>query len=185
VNDLIRVRSVDGDPKLVSALANVLVDCVEGGASVGFMQPLDHERAQAYWSGIVESEARGDRLVFVAEEPSGLVVGTVQVLLSMPENQPHRGEIMKMLVKRSARRKGVANALMQRAENEALAAGKTLLVLDTASAVAERLYERRGWTKVGSIPEYALWPDGGFVPTTLYFKKLALTSPAQDQLDGI
>ena len=169
----VQIRSVAGDQGLVPALADVLVDCVKGGASVGFMHPLDKERAEAYWAGIVESESRGERLVFAAEDSGGLVVGTAQVLLAMPENQPHRGEIMKMLVKRSARRQGVADALMERAESDALAAGKTLLVLDTASADAERLYERRGWTRVGLIPEYALWPEGGFVSTTLYFKKLA------------
>ena len=169
----VQIRSVAGDHRLVPALADVLVDCVEGGASVGFMHPLDKERAEAYWAGIVESESRGERLVFAAEDSGGLVVGTAQVLLAMPENQPHRGEIMKMLVKRSARRQGVADALMERAESDASAAGKTLLVLDTASADAERLYERRGWTRVGLIPEYALWPEGGFVATTLYFKRLA------------
>jgi ribosomal protein S18 acetylase RimI-like enzyme len=172
MSDQIRVQAVEGDTKYISALANVLVDCVEGGASVGFMQPLNLQRAEDYWARMIESEARGERAIFAAQDGAGFVVGTVQVLLHMPENQPHRGEIMKMLVKRSARRQGIANALMDRAETEALTAGKTLLVLDTASSDAERLYERRGWTKVGAIPEYAFLPDGGKVATTIYFKNL-------------
>jgi len=96
----------------------------------------------------------------------------VQVILLAPENQPHRGEIAKMLVHRRARRGGVAEALMRAAEAAALEAGKTLLVLDTASADAERLYARMGWQRVGVIPDYALWPDGGFVDTTIFYKNL-------------
>jgi ribosomal protein S18 acetylase RimI-like enzyme len=173
VVDGIRVRVTDGEAGLADALANVLVDCVDGGASVGFMSPLTRGRATAFWSDVLLSAARGERIVFVAEEPeTGAVVGTVQVLLAAPENQPHRGEIAKMLVHRRARRRGVGEALMRAAETAAADAGKTLLVLDTASADADRLYVRLGWQRVGVIPDYALWPDGGFVDTTVYYKDL-------------
>ena len=158
----------------VRGLADVLVDCVEGGASVSFMLPLERERAEAFWVDMLESASRGERIVLVAQaDESGAVVGTVQVILTAPENQPHRGEIAKMLVPRHARRRGLGAALMQAAEAAALEAGKTLLVLDTASADAERLYHRLGWTRVGMIPGYALWPDGGLVDTTVFYKQLA------------
>jgi ribosomal protein S18 acetylase RimI-like enzyme len=159
-------------PGDIPALAEVLVDCVEGGASVGFMLPFDHERAKAFWAGALDSAASSERLVLVAEE-AGVVVGTVQVVLTAPENQPHRGEISKMLVHREARRRGIAEALMRAAEDAARAADKTLLVLDTASDSAERLYERLGWQRVGVIPDYALWPNGGFVDTIIFYKNLA------------
>jgi GNAT superfamily N-acetyltransferase len=165
-----RAGAVAGD---AGALAGVLIDCVEGGASVGFMLPLTRERAEAFWTRTLDSTARGERIVLVAEErDTGAVVGTVQVILAAPENQPHRGEIAKMLVLRRARRRGLGEALMRAAEAAALEAGKTLLVLDTASAEAERLYGRLGWQRVGLIPRYALWPDGGFVHTTVFYKVL-------------
>jgi GNAT superfamily N-acetyltransferase len=151
----------------------VLIDCVEGGASVGLMLPIDRAKVEALWVSALESASRNERIVLLAEEyETGAVVGTVQVILIAPENQPHRGEIAKMLVHRRARRRGVAEALMRAAEATALEAGKTLLVLDTASADAERLYARMGWQRVGVIPDYALWPDGGFVDTTIFYKNL-------------
>ena len=151
----------------------MLIDCVEGGASVGFMLPIEPERAEAFWVGALDSASRGERIVLVAEEnETGAVVGTVQVVLGAPENQPHRGEVSKMLVHRRSRRQGLAEALMVAAEAAALEAGKTLLVLDTASAEAERLYDRLGWQRVGVIPDYALWPVGGFVDTTIFYKVL-------------
>jgi ribosomal protein S18 acetylase RimI-like enzyme len=157
----------------VEGLADVLVDCVEGGASVSFMLPLERTRADAHWQATLESAARGERIVLVAEEAAtGVVVGTVQVILTAPENQPHRGEIAKMLVHRQARRRGVAEALMRGAETAAVEAGKSLLVLDTSSADAERLYDRLGWQRVGVIPGYAMWPAGGLVDTTVFYKNL-------------
>jgi ribosomal protein S18 acetylase RimI-like enzyme len=179
VSDRILIRPASADERLAGALADVLVDCVEGGASVGFMLPFEHERAKAFWVGALYSASRGERIVLVAEvEGTCEVVGTVQVGLTAPENQPHRGEISKMLVHRSARRRGVAEALMRAAEAAAIEAGKTLLVLDTASDTAERLYERLGWQRVGIIPNYALWPDGGLVDTVIFYKELLpLDSP--------
>src|SRR5262245_4758862 len=157
----------------VPALAEVLMACVEGGASVSFMLPLGRERAQAFWRGVTDGAARGDRILLVAEDTAGAIVGTVQVLLSMPENQPHRGEIAKLLVHPRVRRQGIAAALMDAAEEAARAAGKSLLVLDTVTGGdAERLYPRLGWQRCGVVPDFALWPKGGFCATTFFYKAL-------------
>jgi ribosomal protein S18 acetylase RimI-like enzyme len=173
VSDQIALRHATPDERTARELADVLVDCVEGGASVGFMLPFDHDRARTFWAAALDGTTRGERIILVAEDQStGALVGTVQVVLTAPENQPHRGEISKMLVHRSARRRGVAEALMRAAETAALDAGKTLLVLDTASDSAERLYGRLGWHRVGVIPGYALWPAGGRVDTVLFYKEL-------------
>lgn len=174
MSEPIRIRRADlGDEGLASALADVLIDCVEGGASIGFMLPFSRERAEAFWTSMLESASRGERILFVAEEPeTGAIVGTVQVIFAVMENQPHRAEIAKMLVHRSARKRGIGEALMRSAEAAALDAGKTLLVLDTASADAERLYDRLDWQRVGVIPDFALWPDGRFVDTIFFYKDL-------------
>jgi len=157
----------------VPALAEVLIACVEGGASVSFMHPLTRERAEGFWRGVTEGAARGDRVLLVAEDGADTIVGTVQVLFSMPENQPHRGEIAKLLVHPRVRRQGIAAALMDAADEAARAAGKTLLVLDTVTGGdAERLYPRLGWQRCGVIPDYALWPRGGFCSTTVFYKHL-------------
>lgn len=174
----VRVRVRRATPGDCAGLVDVLVDCVEGGASVGFMLPFGRDEAEPFWTDVLADAAgeRGDRIVLVAEdETTGAILGTVQVLLAMPPNQPHRGEITKMLVHRAARRRGVGESLMQAAEDAAARAGKTLLTLDTASDAAERLYARRGWQRVGVVPGYALWPDGGPVQTVFFYKEL--TSP--------
>jgi len=167
----IRVLSSIGDAQ-ARQLADVLVDCVEGGASVSFMQPLTRERAGAFWRRVGEGVARGDRLLLVAEDAQG-IVGTVQLLLEMPENQPHRGEVAKMLVHRRARRQGLGALLMRAAEQLGREHGKTLLVLDTSSAEAERLYARLGWTRAGVIPGFALLPDGAPCDTTYFYRALS------------
>ena len=153
-------------------LSDVLIDCVEGGASVSFMLPMTRAKAQAYWQGLAGGVARGERLLLAAEDETGAIIGTVQVILQQPENQPHRGDLVKMLVHRRARRQGVGAALLAAAERAARAAGKTLLVLDTASAEAERLYASQGWQRCGVIPNYALLPDGTPSATTLFYKQL-------------
>ena len=155
----------------LAALAELLVDCVEGGASVSFMAPLSVERAVEFWRGVAASVARGERELLVAEDASG-ICGTVQVVLDLPENQPHRADVSKMLVHRRARRRGVGAALMRAAEEAAREHGRTVLVLDTASDDARRLYERLGWVRVGDIPAYALLPDGRPCATTYYFRAL-------------
>ncbi len=155
----------------IQGLARILIDCVDGGASVGFMHPLSPENALAYWRGIAADVARGARALLVAADQSG-ILGTVQIVLDQPENQPHRGDISKMLVHRRARRRGIGAALMHAAEAVARDCGKSLLVLDTASGDAERLYARLGWILVGLIPDYALWPAGGFCDTSVFYRKL-------------
>lgn len=166
------VRRVERvDERLVAGLSEVLSDCVEGGASVSFMAPLTRERAGAFWREVGNSVAAGERVLLVAEDEAG-VCGTVQLLLAMPENQPHRGDVLKMLVHRRARKQGLGAALMQACEQAAREAGKTLLVLDTASPEAERLYERMGWQSAGVVPDYALLPQGGYCQTRFYYRKL-------------
>lgn len=155
----------------LDGLARVLVDCVEGGASVSFMLPLSQDRALAFWRRVADDVAHGARLLLVAEDEAG-IVGTVQLVLEQPENQPHRADISKMLVHRRARRRGIGAALMRAAEAAAREAGKSLLVLDTASGDAERLYVRLGWTLAGVIPDYALWPEGGLCDTSVYYRRL-------------
>jgi GNAT superfamily N-acetyltransferase len=173
VPDAIRIRSLPaiGDAE-IEALSDVLIDCVEGGAGVSFLLPMSRAKAQAYWRRMAASLARGERMVLTAEDAAGTIVGTVQVVLGQPENQPHRGDVAKMLVHRRARRRGIGAALLAAAERSALGAGKTLLVLDTASGDAERLYARQGWQACGQIPDYALWPDGTPCATTIFFKFL-------------
>lgn len=160
------------DEREIQGLSDVLRDCVEGGASVSFMLPMSHAKAEAYWQSMAASVARGERIVLAAEDAAGTIVGTVTVILDQPENQPHRGDLAKMLVHRRARQHGVGAALLAAAERSALGAGKTLLVLDTASDAAERLYARQGWQRCGHIPQYALLPDGELCGTTFFFKFL-------------
>lgn len=173
MSDAVQVRCLTTvGEREIQGLSDVLIDCVEGGASVSFMLPMTRAKAEAFWRSAAASVARGERLVFAAEDTDGTIVGTVQIILAQPENQPHRGDLAKMLVHRRARRRGIGAALLAAAERGARGAGKTLLVLDTASDDAERLYGRGGWQRCGVIPDYALWPDGGPCPTTIYFKLL-------------
>ena len=171
---VVRALSADEAVARRAELAAVLVDCVEGGASVSFMAPIAPETADRFWAEVAQGVAAGNRVLLVAEHgTTGEVVGTVQVAFAWPENQPHRADVAKMLVRRSARRHGLGARLMTAAEEAARAAGKTLLVLDTVSGSdAERLYVRLGWTRVGVVPDYALWPDGRLCDTTFFYKAL-------------
>jgi GNAT superfamily N-acetyltransferase len=165
-----RLTSVD--ERTLAGLIEVLIDCVDGGASVSFMQPLTRERAGAFWRRVGDDVAAGRRALLVAEDAGG-VVGTVQLVLDLPENQPHRADLAKMLVHRRARRQGLGAALMRAAETMAADCQRSLLVLDTVTGSdAERLYERLGWTRVGVIPDYALFPNGGFCGTTLFYRRI-------------
>jgi len=167
-----RVRRLQQlSPQQIDALAGVLVDCVEGGASVSFMHPLPLQRARDFWQQVADTLPRGARALLVAEDDQG-IVGTVQLLLEQPENQPHRADLAKMLVHRRARQQGVGAALLAAAEQLARDCGKTLLVLDTASAEAERLYQRGGWQRCGTVPGYALLPHGGLCATTFFYREL-------------
>ena len=166
------VRRLDAvsEPQ-IQALADVLVDCVEGGASVSFMQPMTRDKSLAFWRKVADGVARRERVLLVAEDDQG-IVGTVQVILDQPENQPHRADVAKMLVHRRARRRGLGEALMRAAEREAAREGKTLLVLDTSDDTAARLYARVGWQRAGTIPRYALLPGGGECATTYFYRSL-------------
>jgi GNAT superfamily N-acetyltransferase len=157
----------------IDGLADVLVDCVAGGASVGFMHPLTRERAVAFWRRVARGVASGERVLLVAEDARGLC-GTVQLIIEVPENQPHRADLAKMLVHRRARRSGLGAALMRAAEDTARQYGKSLLVLDAVTGGdAARLYERLGWVRVGDIPRYALMPRGEPCSTTVYYRDLS------------
>lgn len=156
-------------------LAELLIDCVDGGASVSFMAPLSAEKAVSFWRDVALGAQRGERAVIVAEDSVG-IVGTVQLVLKQPENQPHRADVAKMLVHRRARRQGLGAALMSEAEDLGRFCGKSLLVLDTVTdGDADRLYVRLGWQRCGVIPGYALWPRGGLCATTYYYRVLDQT----------
>lgn len=153
-------------------LVSVLLDCVEGGASVSFMWPLSRDAASKFWSSVAREVERGERALLVAVDALG-ICGTAQLILSLPPNQPHRAEVAKVLVHRRARRRGVGAALMQEIEVVARDAGRDLLVLDTVTGGdAQRLYERLGWVRVGDIPRYALMPTGEPCGTTFYYRDL-------------
>jgi GNAT superfamily N-acetyltransferase len=168
------IRRLDrvGDAQ-VAQLAALLIDCVDGGASVSFMHPLGEPEARAFWQRVAEGVHRGERALLVAEDDAGTIVGTVQLVLDLPANQPHRADVAKMLVHRRARRQGLGERLMRAAEATAHDCRRTLLVLDTVTGGdAERLYTRLGWQRVGSIPDYALYPRGGLCATTLFYRAL-------------
>ncbi len=154
-------------------LAAVLVDCVEGGASVGYMAPFTHDDARRVYETYVDEVGQGRRIMLAAFA-EGALVGTAQLVFAPHPNQPHRADVARVLVHRSARRRGIAQMLMEHVEREALAEGKTLLVLDAVTGGdAARLYERLGWNTVGVIPDYALYPDGRPCDTTYFWKSLA------------
>ena len=167
------VRRVDTlSSREFGGLCAVLIDCVEGGASVNFMHPMTLTKAADFWREVAAGVNRGERALVVAEDEHGAIIGTAQVVWATPENQPHRADVAKMLVHRRARRLGVGTAVLKAAEDAAREAGRTLLVLDTASNDAERLYERSGWQRVGTIPDFALMPDGARCDTVVYYKRL-------------
>ncbi len=162
----------------IEGLTDVLIDCVEGGASVSFMHPLTRERAVAFWCGVAQGVVAGTRVLLVAEDALG-ICGCVQLVFDLPENQPHRADLSKMLVHRRSRRQGLAAALMRAAEDTARACGKTLLVLDAVTGGdAARLYARLGWVRVGDIPDFALFPEGGLCSTTVFYRHLGNDTPA-------
>jgi GNAT superfamily N-acetyltransferase len=158
---------------LVAGLSDVLLDCVRGGASVSFMATLTRQGADAFWRRVVADAAQGRRALLVAEDAQGRLVGTVQLVMDLPDNQPHRADVAKMLVHRDARRGGLAARLMAAIDDVARAERRTVLVLDTVTGGdAERLYARGGWQRVGEVPGYALLPDGTPCGTTFFFKRL-------------
>ena len=169
--DVRQLGSISG--RDLDGLCELLIDCVHGGASVSFMLPMTRAKAEAFWTEVGASLARGERALVIAEDAVG-IVGTAQAVWADAENQPHRADVAKMLVHRRARRAGVGAAVLATAERATFEAGKTLLVLDTANPDAERLYQRGGWLRVGAVPKYALMPDGPFCSTVFYYKDLAV-----------
>ncbi|WP_142502003.1 GNAT family N-acetyltransferase [Klebsiella sp. 2680] len=169
----LRTLSRDDILEFLPQLTDVLVSCVNGGASVSFMLPFAPETATAFWLKIAQSVANGERIVIAAVDARQQLVGTVQLVIDQAENQPHRADVAKLLVHQNARRQGLANALMIRLEEIAREYGKSVLVLDTATGSgAESFYVQCGWEKAGEIPRYALMPDGELSATSLFYKFL-------------
>lgn len=160
-------------PETRDALADLLVETVAHGGSVSFMHPLSMTDARRFWEASLQAAETGGRIVYGAHH-DGDLLGTVSLVLDMPPNQPHRAEIAKMMTRVVARGQGVATALLAVAEAEAVARGRSMLMLDTASdRGASGLYERCGFTFAGELPDYALKPHGGLTGTRLYWKKIA------------
>lgn len=169
---MIEIRPLASSPDVVGKLADLIVEAVASGGSVSFMHPLSPEAATAFWRDALAAADRGERIVLGAWDSEALV-GTVTLLLDMPPNQPHRGEIAKMMTRLSHRGRGVATSLMREAEAAAVDRGKTLLVLDTAAEEgAAPLYEALGYSLTGLIPDYALKPHGGLTGTLIYWKRI-------------
>jgi ribosomal protein S18 acetylase RimI-like enzyme len=157
----------------LAQLAETLIEAVASGGSISFMHPVSSEKALAFWQKISQGVIDGERILLVARDEIGVIVGTVQSVLSQPENQPHRADIAKMMVHPRARRQGIAEALMREIEQLTFAAGKTVLVLDTETdQAASFLYAKLGWQIAGHIPDYALKPHGGLCSTTYFYKRL-------------
>ncbi|WP_312983695.1 GNAT family N-acetyltransferase [Atlantibacter sp.] len=155
------------------ALSQLLIDCVNDGASVSFMLPMTGDKAQTFWTRVADSAARAERLVLIALDAQQQITGTVQLILDQPENQPHRADVAKLLVSPAARRQGIAQKLMAELEKQAADQHKSVLVLDTATGSgAEIFYQQTGWQRVGDIPDYALMPDGASCSTTYYYKQM-------------
>jgi GNAT superfamily N-acetyltransferase len=162
----------------VWALGTLLHDCVHTGAAVSFVLPFAHDEAAAFWRDkVFPTVAAGTCRVLIARNNEGRIAGTVQLDLAMPPNQPHRGEIKKLLVHPLERRSGIARALMMRIEDEARAAQRTLLTLDTASPAAEQLYASLGYVRVGVIPRFSVHPaTRALEGTTVMYKELNASS---------
>jgi ribosomal protein S18 acetylase RimI-like enzyme len=156
--------------------ARILEDAVASGASVSFMAPFPLDAARAYWRSLLPRIAARGVVLLAATEGGRPALGTVQLHVATPPNQPHRADIAKLLVHRSARRRGLGRLLMLAAEEVAARHGRTLLTLDTASPDAERLYDALGYERAGVIPGYALLPDGAPCHTTIFYKRLGATA---------
>jgi ribosomal protein S18 acetylase RimI-like enzyme len=171
---VLTVRPIDAQEcdALTPRLSEILIDAIDGGASVSFLGPLSREDADSFWSIVASGVANGERLLLGAFDDAELV-GTAQLVIDTPPNQPHRADIAKLLVHRSARRRGVGRQLMDALETQARAHGRTLLTLDAQTGSdAERLYASCGYVRVGTIPDYALLPKGGPAATTIFYKRL-------------
>lgn len=173
MNGEVHIRRLESiGEREIEQLACVLHDCVSGGASIGFVEPFTREQAAEFWRKVRDAVSAGRRVIVVAEDAEG-ICGTAQLVLQMPDNQPHRADVVKVLVHRRARKRGVGAALMRRLESLALEHGRDMLVLDAVTGGdASRMYERAGWVRAGDIPRYAMYPDGSYCSTTYYYKDL-------------
>lgn len=157
---------------LAPQLVALLQDAVASGASLGFWNPLDDDRARAYWGDVVAGVRAGSLRLLVALR-EGSVVGSVQLAPASKQNAARRAEIQKLMVYRAARRQGIARALMGAVERLAADEGRTLLFLDTnTGSDAERLYLALDYIQVGVIPRYTVERDGTEYATTLFYKSL-------------
>lgn len=175
MNSPLRIQPLSREAILshADALSAILENCVHGGASVSFMLPFSSEKARAFWLGVADSVGRDERVVLACIDEQDGIIGTVQLITDLPENQPHRADVAKLLVHEKARRKGAARALMEGLEAIAREKGISVLVLDTATGSgAETFYQRAGWQKAGEIPRYALMPDGAMTATSVFYKFL-------------
>lgn len=160
-------------PDDIDQLAFLLIDCVEGGASIGFMDPIPPARAREFWTALAPDVEAGHRILLVATDTEG-ICGTVQLVCNLPDNQPHRADLCKLMVHRRARRQGLGAALTRAAESAAQDHARTLLVLDAVTdGPAARLYEQLGWIRVGDVPDFALYPDGRRCSTTYFYRDLS------------
>jgi ribosomal protein S18 acetylase RimI-like enzyme len=168
----IQIEKLKSNPEVIVELANLLIEIVADGGSVGFMHPLSKKTAVAFWESSMAAADRGERIVLGARK-NGKLIATVSLLTNCPENQPHRAEIAKLMTAVSCRGRGVARRLVTEAERMAVDMGKTLLNLDTAADEgAAGFYESLGFHKTGVIPDYALKPHGGLTDTIIYWKKI-------------
>jgi GNAT superfamily N-acetyltransferase len=160
-------------PELVTyadELAALLMETVEGGSSVGFLAPLDRNAAAAWWRERAASVDAGHHQVWIARDGER-VAGTIGLVLPALPNARHRAEVAKLMVRPSARGRGLGRALLSTVERSAAEQGFSLLILDTETgSPAERIYQSAGWTECGSIPGYAGDPAGVLKATTFYYK---------------
>jgi acetyltransferase len=159
------------DTTLLPGLNALLRNCVDNGASIGFLSPVQDESAQAYWQDVLQNLGKG--LVLWVWQEDGIIVGTVQLSLCQKENGRHRAEVQKLMIHSDYRGRGMAGKLMRLAEDYARAQSRRLLLLDTeAGSHAEHVYRHLGWQRQGEIPDFALTPDGRPHATAIYYKQL-------------
>jgi ribosomal protein S18 acetylase RimI-like enzyme len=165
-----RLKTPASDTDILG-LAELLIDAVDSGAAVTFLAPLNKERAEEWWRKTID--AADPRSIFLVARDAEGIVGTVQLQAAQAVNQPHRGEIAKLIVHRRGRRTGLGKQLMMSIEEAARQAEFTLLTLDTkAGDAADKLYRKLGWTVVGSIPGYAFNSDGTTHTAVIFYKHL-------------
>ncbi|MCA6104581.1 MULTISPECIES: GNAT family N-acetyltransferase [Bradyrhizobium] len=175
MTDDIQVRRIGADEvdKRLERLADILIDCVANGDSVSFLPPLTRRRALVYWRSVADAVVCNGCALLAAEDGAGQIVGTIQMVPAASENQLHSARVVKVLVERSARRRGIGRRLLSAVSELARKEGKTLLTLSTTTgSAAERLYASEGWQRVGIIPGCVLAPDGTYRSATFFYKHL-------------